>query len=132
VNFLPELVFGFAICSLLAFSYGSQWVTKYWKRAKNPVSINPSDGREMDISGGQGKRTEDSIVARREFKWRMEETRAHSERRERQIKLGMQVSISLLILGGALYIIISPAYQGNDKHWAYGSAGTILGFWLKK
>jgi hypothetical protein len=43
----------------------------------------------------------------------------------------MQVALSLLFTAGSLYIIISPAYDPKDKHWAYGSAGTILGFWLK-
>jgi hypothetical protein len=47
------------------------------------------------------------------------------------VRLLMQVIISLIVLGGGLYIIISPVYDPKDKHWAYGSAGTILGFWLK-
>jgi nicotinamide riboside transporter PnuC len=48
------------------------------------------------------------------------------------VKLWMQVGISVVVLGGALYIIFSPAYDSEDKHWAYGSVGTILGFWLKQ
>jgi hypothetical protein len=47
-------------------------------------------------------------------------------------RLGMQVIVSLVILGGALFIILSERYDPKDKHWAYGSVGTILGFWLKK
>jgi len=47
------------------------------------------------------------------------------------VRILMQVVISLIVLGGGLYIIISPLYDPKDKHWAYGSAGTILGFWLK-
>ena len=43
----------------------------------------------------------------------------------------MQVVVSLAFLGASIYFILSPHFQANDKHWAYGSAGTILGFWLK-
>src|SRR5215469_2621769 len=46
------------------------------------------------------------------------------------VRLSAQLAISALVLGGALFIIISPIYDPKDKHWAYGSAGTILGFWL--
>ncbi len=43
----------------------------------------------------------------------------------------MQVAISLIVLIAALFIVISKAYEPADKHWAYGSLGTILGYWLK-
>jgi hypothetical protein len=48
-----------------------------------------------------------------------------------QLRLGMQVAVSLIVSGGSLYIIVSQSYDSKDKHWAYGAAGTILGFWLK-
>jgi hypothetical protein len=47
-------------------------------------------------------------------------------------RLGMQTVVSMIVLGGSLYIIMSQHYDPKDKHWAYGSVGTILGFWLKK
>jgi cell division protein FtsL len=47
------------------------------------------------------------------------------------VRLGMQVLISLVVLAGALYIILSMKYDAKDKHWAYGSIGTIIGYWLK-
>lgn len=58
--------------------------------------------------------------------------RAEQEHRSNQIRLAIQVVISLAVLGGALFIILSQLYDPKDKHWAYGSAGTILGYWLKK
>jgi hypothetical protein len=48
-----------------------------------------------------------------------------------QVRSAMQVIISLGVLVVALYIIVSSRFDAKDKHWAYGSAGTILGFWLK-
>jgi hypothetical protein len=42
----------------------------------------------------------------------------------------MQVLISLIILGAALWVILSRKYQPTDRHWAYGLVGTVIGFWL--
>jgi hypothetical protein len=43
----------------------------------------------------------------------------------------MQAGISTVFLGCALVIVMSHAYDPQEKHWAYGTLGTILGFWLK-
>jgi hypothetical protein len=71
--------------------------------------------------------TKAELIRRREAL----QTKIRRDQRIAEIRLGMQVATSLCVLGGALYIIISPTYDPKDKHWAYGSAGTILGFWLK-
>jgi hypothetical protein len=44
---------------------------------------------------------------------------------------GMQVLLSLVLMGAAILIVLSHAYDAQEKHWAYGTLGTILGFWLK-
>lgn len=48
-----------------------------------------------------------------------------------KIKLFMQVVVSLVFLGVSMRIIMSPSGDPREKQWAYASAGTILGFWLK-
>ena len=47
------------------------------------------------------------------------------------IKTGMQIVVSLVFLGSSIYVILLPGGDAKDKQWAYASAGTILGFWLK-
>jgi hypothetical protein len=42
----------------------------------------------------------------------------------------MQEIISILVLAASLAIILSKRYSPKDKHWAYTTVGTILGFWL--
>jgi hypothetical protein len=42
----------------------------------------------------------------------------------------MQIAISLINLGSALYIIIAPSYEPKDKHWAYGYKH--LGVWIRR
>lgn len=40
--------------------------------------------------------------------------------------------ISLIVLSAALYVILSKKYTPKDKHWAYATIGTVLGFWLRQ
>jgi hypothetical protein len=44
----------------------------------------------------------------------------------------MQVLVSIAVLGASLFVILSQRFGPQDAHWAYASAGTILGYWLKK
>jgi len=39
--------------------------------------------------------------------------------------------ISIIVLSGALYVVLSQDYGQSDQKWAYGSIGTVLGFWLR-
>ena len=44
----------------------------------------------------------------------------------------IQAVVTGIVLLVALYIILSKkGYGPKDKHWAYGTVGFILGFWLK-
>ena len=43
----------------------------------------------------------------------------------------MQIVVSLILLGVALYVILSKQYAAADTNWAYGIVGTIIGYWLK-
>jgi hypothetical protein len=43
----------------------------------------------------------------------------------------MQVAFSLVLTTASLFVILSKRYQPKDKHWAYTTIGTILGFWLR-
>ena len=43
----------------------------------------------------------------------------------------LQVLVSVVIFGAALYVILSKQYQAADTNWAYGVVGTVIGFWLK-
>jgi len=42
----------------------------------------------------------------------------------------VQVVISILVLAASLTVILLKRYSPKDKHWAYATVGTILGFWL--
>jgi hypothetical protein len=43
----------------------------------------------------------------------------------------MKPIISIIVLIASLYIILSNSYKADQEKWAFGSLGTILGFWLK-
>jgi hypothetical protein len=43
----------------------------------------------------------------------------------------MRFLITCLLLGAGLYIILSSQYTPSDKNWAYGTIGTLVGYWLR-
>ena len=43
----------------------------------------------------------------------------------------MQVGLSMIFLIAALFVILTKRYAPQDKHWAYGTIGTVVGYWLK-
>ena len=46
-------------------------------------------------------------------------------------RLTVRILISLVVLGASLYIILKDSYSPSSQKWAFGSVGTILGYWLK-
>jgi len=42
----------------------------------------------------------------------------------------MQALISLALLGTSLIVIVSKTYADNDRNWAYGTVGALIGYWL--
>ncbi len=44
---------------------------------------------------------------------------------------GMQVVVSIATLVASLAIILLKRYEQRDKHWAYATIGTIIGFWVR-
>ena len=42
----------------------------------------------------------------------------------------MRIVISCVLLIAALWVILSRRYVATDRHWAYATIGTIVGYWL--
>src|SRR5262249_44574362 len=47
------------------------------------------------------------------------------------LKALAQIVISAILIVAALFVVLSKRYTPTDKHWAYGTIGTLVGFWLK-
>ena len=45
-------------------------------------------------------------------------------------RVGMAVFVSLIVLGSAVYIVLSKDYSEPSEKWAFGAIGTIVGFWF--
>jgi preprotein translocase subunit SecF len=43
----------------------------------------------------------------------------------------MRILVTIVLLTAALFVILSKRFQPKDKHWAYATIGTLIGFWLK-
>jgi hypothetical protein len=45
--------------------------------------------------------------------------------------LAMRFLITVVLLVVGVYIILSSQFTPTDKHWAYGTVGTLVGYWLR-
>jgi hypothetical protein len=43
----------------------------------------------------------------------------------------VQAAMTVIFVGACLYVIVSKRYGPTERHWAFGTLGTILGFWLR-
>ena len=43
----------------------------------------------------------------------------------------VQIIISVLLAVVSLFVVRSDRYGSKQRHWAYGTIGVLLGFWLK-
>lgn len=59
-----------------------------------------------------------------------EETKS-LEQIDHMIRTVMAPLIGVLVLLASLYVILSGGYRTDGEKWAFGSIGTIIGFWLK-
>jgi hypothetical protein len=46
------------------------------------------------------------------------------------VQMMMQVALSIIFTAASLFVILAARFGPKDKHWAYATVGTILGFWL--
>ena len=44
----------------------------------------------------------------------------------------VQIIVSVVLLVASLFVVLSPKYEPKDKHWAYGTIGVLVGFWLRQ
>ena len=43
----------------------------------------------------------------------------------------MRPLLTVILLAASVYVILSSTYGPKDKHWAYATAGALMGFWLR-
>jgi hypothetical protein len=46
-------------------------------------------------------------------------------------RLRTQMALTLALGGAAIWIIVATEHGPDDKKWAYGTLGTLLGYWVK-
>ena len=50
---------------------------------------------------------------------------------EKTVRFFMSIVVSLAVLGCAVFVILSKNYDSSAEKWAFGSVGTVIGYWLK-
>jgi hypothetical protein len=63
--------------------------------------------------------------------WRFHWGEAASSSFPIPIGIAMPVVISVILFLTSLCVILLSTYQAEDKHWAYGTVGTLVGYWLR-
>jgi hypothetical protein len=48
------------------------------------------------------------------------------------VKEAGAIGISLVLLIASLFVILSSNYEIAVRNWAFGTIGTVLGFWLRR
>ena len=48
----------------------------------------------------------------------------------RTVRLLIQFTVSSVAGGASLFVILAKRYGPKEKHWAYATIGTIIGYWL--
>lgn len=95
------------------------------REIKRVVSVpDPAAQRELDEAYR-------SIQALSQSATKTEEKLVKVEDIRDVIKTIMAPLISLLVIAASLYVILSAKYKADSEKWAFGSIGTIIGFWLK-
>jgi hypothetical protein len=59
------------------------------------------------------------------------ENKENAQDSAQNVRLYMSAIVSLLILCSSLYIVLSNKFNDDSKKWAFGTIGTLIGFWLK-
>ena len=49
----------------------------------------------------------------------------------RRTKLKTQITISAVVLGASLFIVLWGGYDDSYSKWAFGMVGLVVGYWLK-
>ena len=42
----------------------------------------------------------------------------------------MEILVSLIVIGSALWVILSGHYSNDTQKWAFGAIGTVVGRWI--
>jgi hypothetical protein len=42
-----------------------------------------------------------------------------------------QASITIALLLASLFVILTQRFSPTDRHWAFATIGTVIGFWLR-
>jgi hypothetical protein len=108
---------------------GWQGRLKEFRKTKDLGKIGEAEGK-VDYWQGQVKTQKEQADVRLISANEAERAQERAQTLE-YVKKGVQIGLTVVLLGGALFTILSKRYTPTDKHWAYGTLGTLLGFWLK-
>lgn len=127
-------LFIFPIAVLLALSFYVHISHRKLQQRINLLKKTANDVTAADLIGlsGVGAAVGLSNVGKLA---REELINAQKEKHQQQIeKIRLIVSIAVtgIVLCSALYVILISTHSEESQKWAFGSVGTVIGYWLKQ
>lgn len=78
-----------------------------------------------------GKRREEVSVTQQPYLEEIESIRRPVAAWSKDLAAAMPAIVTIAVLGSAIFVILSGSYAEAEQKWAFGSVGTVIGYWLK-
>lgn len=125
--FWPWVIICFGIIGLLVFAFYGRKINE-----EEIESLKQANKYLVNLARSLGVKQEELLSREKKFNsfeklLRISSGFVHSS------KDWMPILLSLVIIGAALYIIVSAnGFPDAHQKWAFGVVGTVIGYWFKK
>jgi len=115
-----------AIGSVIILAAISWWSAYKRQQQRKQFTDLPFGARVSSVGHSEGIQLHDSEAIDRYIR------RSEIRRGPDPVQIWMTVVVTLAIGAAALYIVLSDHYGQDSVKWAFGSLGTVVGYWLKR
>jgi hypothetical protein len=95
---------------------------------KSPPELSPEAIAIIDRTEEEQRQL---FVQTIEAEWKSAQEQEQLIKKEERQRRLIQAVVSLCFFVPSLFVVLSRRFSEKDKWWAYGTLGTVLGFWLK-
>lgn len=99
----PIMLFAFTILSLVGAAF------YFYNQQQSSIEINRTLKKPADVSP-QADTKEVTVE---------------------KIRLYTSIEVTIFVLVACIFVMLASRYTPEEKHWAYATLGTLIGYWLK-
>lgn len=106
------------------------------RKAKNRIreeidSTKPRTSKTMDVENDEKIQIEVEEEISEPKSEKVFSTIREEIEQQGSYRIIVKTSISIVVLAVGLFIILSQKFGEDEKKWAYGSIGTVIGYWFR-